>query len=1432
MLNLQCYYNLLRPSPTLLFWLIFSLLTHSHSLAQPITPANDNTGTTVQQNGEQFNITGGTLSQDQANLFHSFQKFNLDPGQIANFLSQPEIQNILGRVTGNNPSLINGLIQVTGGNANLYLMNPAGIVFGNNAQLNIPGDFFATTATGIGFSNDHWFNAFGENNYSPLIGTPSQFAFDLSQPAAILNQGDLTVNSGQTVTLMGGTVANTGTITAPNGTITLSAVPGSNLIRIRQEGHLLSLDINPPRDNNGNPLPFTPLDIPELLTASESPISADHPLNTIESGDLVFTGAISGENVHLAAVNPIQPDDPTLIRTGNGTSHNPTVIRFAEEFSDSLDYTFIDERADNPYDLLYGGESGTVSSLILRDEKGIAKITETLNFTPHRVDTLTIIAEGNTGEFWLGQDFISEQNIQHYQTQLQSWGESLSPTADILLYSCFTALNAVGESLINQIATATGADVAASVDATGSANYGGNWQLEYSTGNIEAQPPLTETTLTNWDGKLATWTVQTLSDTGINSLREEVGNAGFGDDIVFNVSGTIALASEISWSTNDLTIDGTGQNIVIDGGGNHRIFNTSANTVTLNNLTLQNGNTTGSGGGINHTGTGTLTVKNSTISGNSANVTGGGIASSGNVNVSNSNILNNDAASHGGGIYSYRDVQVTNSTISYNSTYGNGGGVYSFIGKVHLNSSTISDNFSSGSGGGVYGFGDVTVNDSIISGNYADLNGGGIYSQGNVSVDYSNIRDNFSYFSGGGIYSGGNVSIRDSVISGNYADLNGGGVYSFGSVNVDYSNITYNDAFSNGGGIYSWGTITLNSSSVTGNTPNQMNSNNTSSPDYSSNSSYYDYGGTYYSYSYSPSYYDYGGTYYSYSPSSYNFGGSYDSYSPSSYSPGGYYDSYSYGSSSYNFGGMYYSYSAYSPSYMGSYSSSISESTISGSSAIPDAGEGGVDSASIGDESSSYTLEDNTLEENSETVESSEDSTETATEDSTESSSEESEAETSNTQSPSNVISNPTTVALENTEQQAANTYANRLGVQVPRYLRFTDIQMMLQEVADRHDIEPAFLYAFFKPTNQPASESGEVLWEYGQQGGQRPPRPSDVLELKLVTASGEVIQRRPSGVTRGQIQEMANQFRRNVTNYSRPMSFLKPSQQLYQWLIAPMEAELAAKGVDNLAFVLDRGLLSLPFAALYDGEQFLVEKYSLGMIPSASFIDPRPWTQEETQVLAMGSDTFTDNNPLPGATFEVQTITQDWSGESFVNDQFLVERLKQAREQGTYNVVHLATHAEFKPGKPSNSYIQFWDQQLTLNRLRELSLDDPVVDLLVLSACQTALGDPDAELGFAGLAILAGVKSALGSMWSVNDVGTLALMTRFYDQLQTSETKSEALRQAQLAMLRGDIQVDGGQLQTRSGSYSLPSALQGVNRVNLSHPYFWSGFTMIGSPW
>ncbi|MFP4296848.1 MAG: filamentous hemagglutinin N-terminal domain-containing protein [Spirulinaceae cyanobacterium] len=272
--------------------IILSLLTSFPVQAQ-ITSAGDLTGTTVNLNGNTYEITGGTVAGN--NQFHSFSQFNLPTGDVADFLANnPGIVNILGRITNNNPSIINGLIRVSGGNnTNLYLMNPSGIIFGGNTSLNVPGDFFATTATAIGFGNNNWFNSAGNNDYASLTGNPSQFAFDLATAGTIINRGNLAVDPGNTVGLIGGTIANTGTLRAREGAIAIASVPGTSLVQISQVGNILNLQINPPRNAQGQILPFTPLDLPSLLTNSGG-INTDLNLNgnnTVQTqlGTLVST---------------------------------------------------------------------------------------------------------------------------------------------------------------------------------------------------------------------------------------------------------------------------------------------------------------------------------------------------------------------------------------------------------------------------------------------------------------------------------------------------------------------------------------------------------------------------------------------------------------------------------------------------------------------------------------------------------------------------------------------------------------------------------------------------------------------------------------------------------------------------------------------------------------------------------------------------------------------------------------------------------------------------------------------------------------------------------------------------------------------------------------------------------------------------------------
>ena len=328
---------------------------------------------------------------------------------------------------------------------------------------------------------------------------------------------------------------------------------------------------------------------------------------------------------------------------------------------------------------------------------------------------------------------------------------------------------------------------------------------------------------------------------------------------------------------------------------------------------------------------------------------------------------------------------------------------------------------------------------------------------------------------------------------------------------------------------------------------------------------------------------------------------------------------------------------------------------------------------------------------------------------------------------------------------------------------------------------------------------------------------------------------------SRKELLSTAKEFRDRVSNVRKlkDESYLQSSQKLYQSLIAPIEKELEANDIDILVFSMDTGLRLLPLAALHDGEQFLIEKYAIAMVPSFGLTDTRYVDPSNSQILAMGASQFTEQAPLPTMPIELEYITDNpRSGEVYLNEEFTIANFKaQNSRQKPFSIVHLGTHADFKSGDLNESYIQFYDDKLEMSELRNLSNElgwnstqSTPIELLVLSACETAIGDDNSELGFAGLAVQAGVKSALASLWYVSDLGTLALMSEFYDQLSDTLLKAEALRQTQLQMLKGEVRIDAGKLQLSNGdNLGLPSSLP-QGDLSMSHPYFWSSFTLIGN--
>jgi CHAT domain-containing protein len=347
-------------------------------------------------------------------------------------------------------------------------------------------------------------------------------------------------------------------------------------------------------------------------------------------------------------------------------------------------------------------------------------------------------------------------------------------------------------------------------------------------------------------------------------------------------------------------------------------------------------------------------------------------------------------------------------------------------------------------------------------------------------------------------------------------------------------------------------------------------------------------------------------------------------------------------------------------------------------------------------------------------------------------------------------------------------------------------------------------------------------------------PRPQH-LDLVLVPAGGKAVYKKVSEVNEKVLLQQAQEFTKSIIT---PVNintdkYLPVAKQLYQWIIAPIAADLKSNNIDTLIFCTGIGLRTAPLAALHDGQQFLIEKYSIGRIPAFKFTDTTYADLRNAQVLAMGASEFKEQNSLPAVPVELSAITKNlWQGKTFLNQEFTLTNLQSQRQKQPYQIIHLATHANFQTGSPRDSYIQFWDTKLTLDKMRELNWNNPSVNLLVLSACKTAIGDKNAELGFAGLAVQAKVKSVMASLWNVSDEGTLGLMTQMYQNLKTTSTKAEALRLAQIAMLKGQVRIEEGQLQTTRETISLPPGLSETQNKNFSHPYYWAAFTIFGSPW
>ncbi|MBW4510447.1 MAG: CHAT domain-containing protein [Scytonematopsis contorta HA4267-MV1] len=299
-----------------------------------------------------------------------------------------------------------------------------------------------------------------------------------------------------------------------------------------------------------------------------------------------------------------------------------------------------------------------------------------------------------------------------------------------------------------------------------------------------------------------------------------------------------------------------------------------------------------------------------------------------------------------------------------------------------------------------------------------------------------------------------------------------------------------------------------------------------------------------------------------------------------------------------------------------------------------------------------------------------------------------------------------------------------------------------------------------------------------------------DRLEV-ILKLPGKALRHYTTMVSQSKVESTLNELRQNLTTPHTLRVAQSLSKQVYDWLIRPTEDELTKNQVKTLVFVLDGVLRNIPMAALYNGKQYLVENYSIALTPGLKLINPQRLQKQQLKAITAGvSEPRGGFSALPNVKLELAEIKSQLPSETLLNQEFTAQALQNSVGSQPFPVVHLATHGQFS-SEAKKTFIVAWDKRIYVdeldNLLRTRDISQPeAIELLVLSACQTAAGDNRAALGIAGVAIRAGARSTLASLWNLDDESTALLMSQFYRELATKKIpKAEALRRAQLTLLK-----------------------------------------------
>ncbi|WP_414004146.1 Ig-like domain-containing protein [Pseudomonas sp. S1Bt23] len=358
---------------------------------------------------------------------------------------------------------------------------------------------------------------------------------------------------------------------------------------------------------------------------------------------MLFDGAVAATVADVAqpdshtttdvAKTPTAADQPSVSQDTHGQADAAPAA--APTAVPGLTVVFVDSRVKDADSLLQGLASGTQVVQLGANQDGLQQIADYLD--QHQgVSSVQIIAHGNAGDLWLGNSYLSADNVQARSAVLADIGQDMNAGGDILIYGCYTAEGERGLSFVDSLAQLTGRDVAASSDRTG---LGGDWELEIATGTIESANVLSTQAMQDYQWGLATWTATNNANTGVGSLRAALASAQNGDIVTFSSGMTVQLTSELLVNKN-VTIDGDLNNdgaadVILDGQYRTRVIEvTAGSTVTLDGLVITRGLVSGNGGNGGYGATGAMA---------------GGIFNAGNLTLNNVTVTSNAASGGGGG---------------------------------------------------------------------------------------------------------------------------------------------------------------------------------------------------------------------------------------------------------------------------------------------------------------------------------------------------------------------------------------------------------------------------------------------------------------------------------------------------------------------------------------------------------------------------------------------------------------------------------------------------------------------------------------------------------------------------------------------------------------------------------------------------------------